>query len=275
VPSNLDRYKKDFDRLKELGFKLELRMQFDLFPQEMRKQVKAGLKADDKAIGDKTVDEFIRNLPSFPGNYQKWYSEALALIRQLIPDRVSDFRALYEVPKGRKEVEFGNYVMHDYLQGLRVTFGGETKVDGSAALPQFRIQRNIFDSADQRFKSSLFEIASMVQADLLDSEIEAARYLLKNKFTRASGAVAGVVLESHLKAVCGNHALKVGKQNPTIATLNDLLKDQGIIDVAQWRFIQHLADIRNLCDHKKAVDPTPEQVQDLIDGVAKVSKTVT
>ncbi|WP_200934874.1 hypothetical protein [Sphingopyxis sp. Root214] len=266
----MDRYEEDFKRLKDLGFQLELRMQFDLFPEEMREQLNKQFKNEDG------LDKFVKDLPSFHRDYQKWYSESLAIVRQLIPDRVNDFTALYEVPKGRKDIKFGNYVIHDYLQGLRVSDSwGEVKVDTTAALPQFRIQRNIFESSEQRFKSSLFEILSLVQADLLDDEIDAARVLLKNKFTRAAGAVAGVVLESHLKAVCGNHAIKIVKQNPTISVLNDLLKDNNIIDVSQWRFIQHLGDIRNLCDHKKAADPTSDQVQDLIDGVAKISKTVS
>ena len=35
-----------------------------------------------------------------------------------------------------------------------------------------------------------------------------------------------------------------------------------------------LADIRNLCDHNKAKEPTEQQVTDLIDGTHKVLKTV-
>jgi len=51
------------------------------------------------------------------------------------------------------------------------------------------------------------------------------------------------------------------------------LKTASIIDQQTWRFIQHLADIRNTCDHKEK-DPTKESVHDLIEGVKKISKTV-
>lgn len=269
MASSLDRYEDDFKRLKDLGFKLELRMQFDLYPEEMREQMKNQLDSEE------SVEKIIKELPNFHKDCQKWYSESLAIIRQLIPDRIEDFKGLYEVPRARKEIKYGNYVIHDYLQGLRVTDSwGEVKVDATAALPQFRIQRNIFESSEQRFKSSLFDIVSLAQADMLDDEISAARLLLKNKFTRASGAIAGVVLESHLKTICENHSIKLSKQNPTISVLNDHLRDGSVIDVARWRFIQHLGDIRNLCDHKKEIDPTVEQVQDLIDGVDKIIKTV-
>jgi hypothetical protein len=35
-----------------------------------------------------------------------------------------------------------------------------------------------------------------------------------------------------------------------------------------------LADIRNLCDHNRKVEPTADQVNDLIAGATKVTKTL-
>ena len=84
-------------------------------------------------------------------------------------------------------IEYGNYVMQDYLQGLVVTYLGEEKVGPSAALSQFQQQLAILKAARVRFESALFEITQIVQADLFDSEIEAGRELLKNKFIRAAG----------------------------------------------------------------------------------------
>jgi hypothetical protein len=161
------------------------------------------------------------------------------------------------------------------MQGLAVTSSvAGTKVEPSAALPQYKQQLAILRAAERRFDSSLFEMRQLVQADLFDSEIDVARELLKHKFVRAAGAVAGVVLERHLKQVCNDHGVKVGKANPSVAVLNQALRDADVIDVPQWRFNQHLSDIRNLCDHNKASEPTKEQVQDLIDGTARALKTI-
>jgi hypothetical protein len=113
----------------------------------------------------------------------------------------------------------------------------------------------------------------LLQADIFDSELEAADHLLKNKFARAAGALAGVVLERHLGEVCSSHNITLRKKDPTISDLNDALKAASVIDTAQWRSIQHLGDLRNLCDHNKQVEPTAEQVRDLLTGVAKVTKT--
>jgi len=114
----------------------------------------------------------------------------------------------------------------------------------------------------------------LVQADLFDSELEAAKELNKKGFVRGAGAIAGVVLEKHLAQVCENHNVKVSKKNPGINDYNQLLKDNEVIEVKDWRFIQHLADLRNLCDHDKKKEPKKEDIDELIDGVEKVSKTI-
>jgi hypothetical protein len=104
--------------------------------------------------------------------------------------------------------------------------------------------------------------------------LDAAGELAKRGFLRAAGALAGVVLERHLGQVCDNHNIKVTKKNPTIGDLNDLLKENGVLQIPEWRSIQHLADIRNLCDHDKKSDPTEDQIKDLLAGATKLTKTL-
>ena len=86
--------------------------------------------------------------------------------------------------------------------------------------------------------------------------------------------MAGVVLESHLTQVCENHKIKITKKDPAVNDLNDLLKNNDIIEVSTWRFIQHLGDLRNKCNHKKKIDPTQQEIEELIEGVAKIAKSV-
>lgn len=266
--SNIDRYKSDLEALIQRGEQIHLALQKECFTDAFEKQVK-------KQLGDK-AKEFVKALPSFAEAYQPWYSESRALIKQLLPDRLADFCRHYEKPKPRKEITYENYRIEDCLQGLNVTRGWEKEkvVGPDAAIPHMRQQMAILRSVKARFESSLFDIRQLVQADLFDSELEAAAELAKQKFLRAAGAVAGVVLERHLLQVCENHGAKVGKKHPGIADLNNVLKEGGVVDVPQWRFIQHLADIRNLCDHEKRIEPTVDQVNDLIAGVGKITKTL-
>jgi hypothetical protein len=274
MPSNLDRYKKDLESLIDRGRNLLNAMQAECFPEAFEKQLNK-VTGNDKGA----AKEFLRTLPSFKNTYQLWYSEAKVLIRQLLTDRLSDFVSHYEKPKGRKDITYENYKIEDYLQGLRVTrtvgYLEEKKLAGpDAAIPQFEQQLAILKSVQARFESSLFDIRQLVQADLFDSELDAAKELAKNKFSRPAGALAGVVLERHLAQVCGNHAIKIAKKSPAISDFNDALKGADVIDIPTWRFIQHLADIRNQCDHDKKSEPTAEQVDDLIAGVVKITKTL-
>jgi len=269
--SNLEKYKKDLEKLITHGGTLLNSMQHECYPKEYKALVK-------KTIGEKSYLQLINNLPIFKENYQDWYSESLSVIKLLLPDRVNDFVKYYEKPKGRKSINNGNYVIEDYLQGLTLnTTRGvyKEKVAGpEAAIPQFQQQLNILKSVKRKFESSLFDIKQLVQADLFDSELDVAKELNKKGFTRAAGAVAGVVLESHLLQVCENHKIKIIKKNPTINDLSQLLKDNEVIEIPTWRFVQHLADLRNLCDHKKKSDPRAEDINELIVGVEKITKTL-
>jgi hypothetical protein len=271
MPTNLDRFRSDLEALIKRGDRLHLAIQAECFPEEFARQT--------KELGDQ-VAEAVKELPSFGSDYQTWYSEAKAAVKQLLPDRLSDFVRHYEKPKPRREITAESYRIEDCLQGISITRGREWEIDREkvvgpeAAIPHFRQQLAILKSVTARFDSTLFDIRQLVQADLFDSELDAAQELLKNKFVRAAGALGGVVLERHLVQVCDNHGLRLAKKAPGISDLNNALKEANLIDVPQWRFIQHLGDIRNLCDHSKAAEPTAEQVADLLTGVAKVTKTV-
>ena len=118
-------------------------------------------------------------------------------------------------------------------------------------------------------------MVEIVQADLFDNELDAAQELNRKGFVRGAGAIAGVVLEKHLGHVFSKHGLKTRKKVPSINDYNQLLKDNSVIDTATWRFIQHLGDLRNLCNHIKDREPTIEEVNDLIEGVSKITKTLS
>ncbi|MGD0778756.1 MAG: hypothetical protein ABSC05_38750 [Candidatus Solibacter sp.] len=265
--SNLDRHKKDLKSLLRQGQLLSFAIQIECSPETFGKAIEEQFK--DKAAA------VLKELPSFRDSYQAWYSEAMVLVKQILPDRLADFVGYYEKPKSRKDVSYETYRIADYLQGLSVKDGLSRKIVGpDAAIPQFQQQLAILQSVERRFESSLFDIRQLVQADLFDSDLDAAEALVKYKFNRAAGAMAGVVLERHLAQVCENHGMKIAKKQPAISDLSNALKDANVIDIPQWRLIQHLADIRNLCDHNKTKEPTAEQVDDLVAGVRKMTKTL-
>lgn len=207
-------------------------------------------------------------------NYQIWYTKALRVIEWALPNRAEEFENFYKIPK-RKEINYVTYTISDYLVGTRVTRGVYDAFDTTAAfLAKFQQQMAILNSAYLNYDSILLNISGVLQAEIYDNEIQASKNLFKAKYLRAAGTVAGVVLEGHLSKVCENHKIKIKKTEPTINDYNEALKTGEVLDIPNWRWIQRLGDIRNLCTHKKERDPTPEEVEELINGVDKAIKTL-
>ena len=208
----------------------------------------------------------------FHASYQQWYTRALGAVRALVPERLEEFAKLYQGEK-RKELNSLTYSISDYMLGIVF---GNPRLKGREKLPalhRFHQQVLIVQSTKTRLNDILSNVRGVVQAQLLDSEIEAARELLHSNHIRAAGAVAGVVLERHLRQMCAVRNLPSRKKNPTIADWNEVLKEAGVFDVPTWRAIQYLGDIRNLCDHPRTREPTKDEVDELIRGVERIIKT--
>ena len=200
--------------------------------------------------------------------FEIWYTESFALIKVVLPDRINDFSKMYYDDKTKN----GLMTYFQHIPSMLDEWGDSTIIDQVKSVLDSQI--GILKSCEKRFESSLFDKKQLLQADIFDSELDAARELNKKGFLRAAGAISGVVLEGHLKQVCINHNIVIKKTNPTISDFNQLLKDNEIIETHDWRFIQRLGDIRNLCDHKKQQEPTKEEIEELIKGVEKIIKTL-
>lgn len=258
MEANLDKYKADLDKL----IKLSDLLLADLNLLASGKKSKKGEPEPGQV---------------FHSSYQRWYSEALEVIRQILPARLIEFETVYQGNEKRKEINEETYAIKDWLLGIRSKKNWEGVKyfdDAGVVFMRYQTQVQILKSAIVRFKSSLINIKQILQADLFDTEIESAKELLKKGFLRPSGAVVGVVAEKHLEQICKNHSITIKKKDPSISFYNDTLKNEGIIEIPEWRFIQRLNDLRNLCDHNKEREPTKEEVNELIIGVDKLTKTI-
>lgn len=87
MESIIEKYQKDINKLVEQGKKLlygmfsECRDDYADYFKKMPKDVRDGIYALE-----------------FKPLYNAWYNESLALIRQLVPDRVDDFVSYYKRP---------------------------------------------------------------------------------------------------------------------------------------------------------------------------------
>ncbi len=246
-----------------------------IFQAELHRRGKGGVSVKGKTAEAKKDSELVEKYPLHQ-SYQAWYSKALPLVRQVLPDRHAEFIEQYRLDK-RKEVSWLSYTISDYLIGLQITRGfDKTPVFDTftSFSAKFQHQLTILSSCADRIDSALANIEGLLQAELFDDALAAARELQRKKHLRAAGTLAGVTLERHLATVATRRAIQVGKKDPTIADLNEALKREGVLDIPNWRFIQRLADLRNLSAHAKDREPTSDEVEELIGGIEKTIKTV-
>jgi hypothetical protein len=236
----------------------------DIFFQEIN-------NVNPKLIEDKKLLEKAGKGP-INQRYQNWYSRCIGLFRSLMPERLHEFVRCYEPDPKRKDTDSLSYTIKDYLMGIVVTRGyHKEKVFEPFGSFSSKIQHQItmVQALLETMDTRIANVEGIVEAELFRDELDTAFEIAKRGHLRAAGAIAGVVLESHLKHFSRNKELKITKKSPTIADLNEALKSAGIIDTPTWRRIQLLADIRNLCVHSRERDPTKEEIQDLIVGVRK------
>lgn len=225
----------------------------------------------EKAL--KETDINIDKLPDFKMEYQSWYTQALFLIRLVAPHRINDFEELYKKKKS-KELNIDSYCISDALLGLTFTRGSTVLAKPISTLDKMQQQVSILISTKDLVENYFYNLELEIHNDILDSELDSAYELLKKKFLRAAGSVAGVVLEKHLEKIATSHQISISKKTPTIADFNDKFKEEKVYDVSTWRRIQFLGDIRNLCCHNKNEEPTEAQVKDLLDGVKYITQNV-
>ena len=249
------KFEEDYNSLKNLGLKLQ-----DLLLESCGKKNTAQQR-------EKARSEFFIK-------YQRWYSEAISLIKIVFPDRLEEFKNLYEKQLKRKEITLDNYVIEDALNGLVISRSGKIICEPVSALVKFQRQLSILLSLERVFESSLCSIRTLLEAELFDSDIMAAENLNKNGYHRAAGAMCGVVIEHHLQSICNKMNIVIKKTNPGINDLNELLKANSVYEISVFRKIQYLADIRNKCDHKKQQEPSKAEVEELINGTSWLVKNV-
>jgi hypothetical protein len=191
----------------------------------------------------------------FKVDYQDWFSACCALLeRNYNKERTSEFKSEYE--NNIKTIISTNYMALDT----------EYKF-----IDSFKHQASILNALPLYLGHRLSDMELTIASILMGDELLEAEYLLKKGFIRAAGALAGVVLERHLKMRCDKNEPKLKyPKNATISKLNVILKDNNLLDIPEWRKIQYLGDIRNKCDHDKKVEPKKEEVADLISKIKEM-----
>lgn len=120
------------------------------------------------------------------------------------------------------------------------------------------------------FKTIVQEILSNpTNAGEANDPLLETKVLFRTGYFPAAGAMAGVILERHLKALCEIQTPPLNPHGNTINPLNETLRSAQIYDQIQHRRIQVMGDIRNRCSHSVAIPVSQEEVWELIQDVSR------
>jgi len=155
----------------------------------------------------------------------------------------------------------------EYYQGLKKT---EDASDFRDTFGLFRKQRAIFVAAKEDFEGGyLTSLKALVQADVLEDELEQAEELLRSNYMTAAAVIAGVVLETAIRELSERHGVVVGKLDKMNA---DLTKKTVYSKLVQKQ-ITVLADIRNNAAHGNSGAFTKTDVENMVRDVRNLLAT--
>ena len=110
----------------------------------------------------------------------------------------------------------------------------------------------------------------MVDAELFTDILEQAEYLLSQSYFRASGVVAGVALESHLRKLAEKNSIPIITDEwkyINADSLNGELRKKGILDKTLNKSITSWLGLRNDAAHPDAKEINEGLIESMIAGI--------
>jgi len=116
----------------------------------------------------------------------------------------------------------------------------------STSFENLQRMQSVFKAAREDFEAGyLASVHDLVRAEVFGSELEQASELLKAGYNSAAAVVAGVVLETAIRDLCGRYNVTLGK----VDKMNADLTKAGAYNIVLQKRITHLAAVRNSAAH--------------------------
>jgi len=172
-----------------------------------------------------------------PTDYLRFRTEAMNLIRRSCGEDSDHYIQIKRLAESKDSANNGFYFSH--------CFG-------------------VIEAAHNDFESGLlFQIRSLVAAELLEDFIIQAQALFDAGFHVPAASLTGAILEDTLRKLSENKGIKVPEKTK-IDSLNSELARHGVYDKLIQKRITALADIRNNADHGHFDKFTKPDVEDMI-----------
>ena len=217
---------------------------YNLTYQKTVKEVQGGFNLDFNGV---TVE--MKYLPTeFFTFYRKWFATSKAII------------------EANYDMESLNEFIQSYVTISKICSNSHISISSQAALEnRIRHQIDILQSLPAYLDGKIYNLELSIANTLMGDELKEARLLHSKKFYRAAGALAGVVLERHLKFRFDNSNPKIKYSEK--ATLGQLIKkavENNFFDETALLKLKYLNNIRIKCDHDKKDEPKEQEISDLI-----------
>lgn len=135
---------------------------------------------------------------------------------------------------------------------------------------------SIVESARYDFKNGyLFDLKTIISAEIFSSSIEQAKELLDKKYKDASAVIAGATLENSLRTLCEINQIKIKDkddnviENPKLDRMNSELAKHGVYNILKQKSITAWADLRNKAAHGHYDEYTIDEARLMILGIEK------
>lgn len=125
-------------------------------------------------------------------------------------------------------------------------------------------------ASDDYAAGMLFDVRSLVAAELFDDFLEQAEHLFDHGFHVPAASLAGAVLEDILRRISEAHGIQIPDKTK-IDRLNAELARAGVYDKLIMKRIIGLADIRNSADHGHFEKFRQEDVGDMLKWMRRFS----
>jgi hypothetical protein len=152
----------------------------------------------------------------------------------------------------------------------------ESTEKGGLYVTNYRVmlsQKAVFLAAKEDFEGGhLRSIRSLVHAEVFDDELEQATELLSAGYKVAAVVVAGAVLETTLRTLCGDNSVPVRTSDGKPVALDRMNADlakAGLYDKLVQKRVTMLADIRNKAAHGDSAGFDDDDVKGMIADVER------
>jgi hypothetical protein len=197
----------------------------------------------------------------FETAYQRWYSRALPLMKQLALDRYVEFQLYYIKDPKYAWYDTGAFIIQDYFRERDAEDDADAR---EKVVRSFTSQLALLKSVSDRLAWDQMDTDDQAERGLQLAFLETARKLMDID-ARAAGALSGTVLETYLRKLTTTYNLKFRKQAPSIREFVEALKTAKVLDIAAHSQAIWLAEISDR-SCAEGQSPTKLQVRDLIDG---------